>query len=356
MKPRTPQELMQQNCIVKHYAGSHAYGTNIASSDVDFRGIFVADPINLRTPFYPIKEVEDSSEEDTKFYELAQFMKLALDCNPNVVETLWVDEQDVVFSTPAYEILRAAAPKLLSSKIAFTTSGYALSQLKRIKGHNKWINNPQSEEAPKQIDYISLVHNFTGGKMFKIDLRDYAVGYRLVPYSGNTYGLYKMDGYSPFNAKTGALNDDYEGDSHALGTPLFLVKFNKDIYLAAKDTWEHYWTWKKNRNEKRSELEEQFGYDTKHAMHLVRLLRMGEEALTQGVLHVRRPDAAELLAIRNGAWSYEDLVAYAERVDARVRTELYEKSVLPKKPDIHFAAQLMMEIQDSVWTKNKSND
>lgn len=140
MKPRTPQELMQQNCIVKHYAGSHAYGTNIASSDVDFRGIFVADPINLRTPFYPIKEVEDSSEEDTKFYELAQFMKLALDCNPNVVETLWVDEQDVVFSTPAYEILRAAAPKLLSSKIAFTTSGYALSQLKRIKGHNKWIN------------------------------------------------------------------------------------------------------------------------------------------------------------------------------------------------------------------------
>ena len=140
MKPRTAQELMQQNCIVKHYAGSHAYGTNIATSDVDFRGIFVADPINLRTPFYPIKEVEDASEEDTKFYELAQFMKLALDCNPNVVETLWVDQQDVVFSTPAYEILRAAAPKLLSSKIAFTTSGYALSQLKRIKGHNKWIN------------------------------------------------------------------------------------------------------------------------------------------------------------------------------------------------------------------------
>lgn len=353
MKPRTPQELMQENCIVKHYAGSHAYGTNIASSDVDFRGIFVADPINLRTPFYPIKEVEDSSEEDTKFYELAQFMKLALDCNPNVVETLWVDEQDVVLSTPAYEILRAAAPKLLSSKIAFTTSGYALSQLKRIKGHNKWINNPQSVDAPKQIDYISLVHNFTGGKTFKIDLRDFAENHRLVPYSGNTFGLYRIDGYSPFNAETGALNADYEGDSHALGTPLYLIKFNKEIYLAAKDTWEHYWTWKKNRNEKRSELEEQFGYDTKHAMHLVRLLRMGEEALTTGVLKVRRPDAEELLAIRGGAWSYGDLVAYAEKVDARVRTELYEKSVLPKKPDTHFAAQIMMEIQDSVWKTHK---
>lgn len=353
MKLRTARELMQQNCIVKHYAGSHAYGTNIATSDVDFRGIFVADPINLRTPFYPIKEVEDSNEEDTKFYELSQFMKLALDCNPNVVETLWVDRRDVVITTPAYEILRNAAPKLLSSKIAFTTSGYALSQLKRIKGHNKWINNPQSVDAPKQIDYVSLVHNFTGGKMFKIDLRDYAQNYRLVPYSGNTYGLYQIDGYSPFNEKTGALNDDYEGDSHSLGTPLFLVKFNKEIYLAAKDAWEHYWTWKKHRNEKRSALEEQFGYDTKHAMHLVRLLRMGEEALTTGVLNVRRPDAAELLAIRDGAWSYEDLVAYAERVDNRVRTELYEKSVLPKKPDVAFAAKIMMEIQDSVWKTNK---
>jgi uncharacterized protein len=137
---KTAQELMRDNMLVKHYAGSHAYGTNIASSDVDFRGIFIADPVNIRTPFYPIKEVDDSSEEDTKFYELFQFMKLTLDCNPNVVETLWIAEQDIVHSTPAYDMLREAAPKLLSSKIAFTTSGYALSQLKRIKGHNKWIN------------------------------------------------------------------------------------------------------------------------------------------------------------------------------------------------------------------------
>jgi len=199
-----------------------------------------------------------------------------------------------------------------------------------------------TKNGPMQIDYISLVHNFTGGKMFKIDLRDYADNYRLVPYSGNTYGLYQIDGYSPFNPKTGALNDDYEGDSHALGTPLFLVRFNKEIYLAAKDAWEHYWTWKKNRNEKRSALEEQFGYDTKHAMHLVRLLRMGEEALTTGVLNVRRPDAEELLAIRNGSWSYDDLVAYAKEVDNRARNELYAKSVLPKKPDVHYAAKIIL--------------
>lgn len=351
-KPKTAQQLMSDNLLVKHYAGSIAYGTNLPTSDVDFRGIFVADPINIRTPFYPVKQAEDTSEEDTVYYELANFMQLALDCNPNVIETLWVDRSDIVVTTPAYELLRSYADKLLSSKIAFTTSGYALAQLKRIKGHNKWISNPQPEERPQQVDYVSLVHNFTPNKVFKVNLRDYARGHRLVPFSGDTYGLYPADKYSPFNAETGALNDDYEGDGHNLGTPLFVVKFNRSVYESAKETWSNYWTWKKHRNVARSTLEEQFGYDTKHAMHLVRLLRMGAEALETGVLNVKRPDAQELLSIRNGAWTYEQVVEYAETMDNHVRTVLYPKTHLPKKPDINLAAELTLKVQDLVWNNN----
>ena len=137
---KTNDEMIHDNLIVKMLAGSHAYGTNIATSDVDYRGIFVADPIHLRTPFYPVGEVDDKSEEDTKIYELSKFMKLSIDCNPNVIELLWTAPEDITFTSPGYELLRSYAPQLLSSKIAFTTSGYALSQLKRIKGHNKWIN------------------------------------------------------------------------------------------------------------------------------------------------------------------------------------------------------------------------
>lgn len=343
---------MKENMLVKHYAGSIAYGTNLPTSDVDFRGMFVADPINVRTPFFPIKEVNDQTEEDTVLYELAQFMRLALDCNPNVIETLWVDRSSIVHTSPAYEILRDAAPKLLSSKIAFTTSGYALSQLKRIKGHNKWINNPQQVEAPQQVDFVSLVHNFRTNKMLKINFRDFYQGCRLVPYSGDTYGLYEAPGYNTFNLETGILNVEYKGDSHELGIPAAIVKFNRAVYESAKETHTNYWTWKKNRNEKRSELEEKFGYDTKHAMHLVRLLRMGREALTEGVIHVKRPDAPELLSIRSGAWTYEEVVEYAEEMDREVREVLYPKSSLPKKPDIKLAAQLVLDVQDEMWKKN----
>ena len=58
LKIRTSQELMHDNLLVKHYAGSKAYGTSLPTSDTDFRGIFVADPINVRTPFFPVREVE----------------------------------------------------------------------------------------------------------------------------------------------------------------------------------------------------------------------------------------------------------------------------------------------------------
>ena len=138
--PRTPEQLMNENLLVKHRAGSHAYGTNIASSDEDYRGIFCADPVNILTPFFPIRETEDQNEEDTKFYELTHFMKLCLDCNPNIIETLWVDESDIIVTSAAYQHLRDNREKLLSSKVAFTFSGYAISQLNRIKQSKKKVN------------------------------------------------------------------------------------------------------------------------------------------------------------------------------------------------------------------------
>lgn len=351
-KPRTPTQLMNDNMIVKHYAGSIAYGTNLPTSDVDFRGIFCADQINVRTPFFTVRECEDSLEEDTKLYELAHFMKLCLDCNPNVVETLWVDPDDIVQKSAAYDILYQNRHRLLSSKIAFTTSGYALAQLKRIKGHNKWINNPQPVEPPQPKDFLSVVQWFGESKNLHVDLNDFWNDYRMIPFGGNIYGIYEWSGTTLWNGTTGGLNDIFEDSREGLGVPLMVVKYRKDEYRQSKETHKNYWSWKNNRNAARGTLEEQFGYDTKHAMHLVRLLRMGKEALKTGELIVKRPDAEELLAIRNGTWSYEEVVRYAESMDNEVTKELYNKTNLPKKPDVKFAAQLLMEVQDSIWMKD----
>ncbi len=109
--------------------------------------------------------------------------------------------------------------------------------------------------------------------------------------------------------------------------------------------WKSYLGWRDTRNPKRRELEARYGYDTKHAHHLVRLLRMGIEVLSTGELTVRRPDATELLAIRNGAWSYERLEGYAEEMMEKM-DEADQASDLPKQPN---RVWLDGECQDMIW-------
>ncbi len=76
---------------------------------------------------------------------------------------------------------------------------------------------------------------------------------------------------------------------------------------------------------------------------------MGKEALEEGVLKVKRPDAEELLAIRAGAWTYEECVTYAEEMDELIRGKLYKETMLPKKPDLQNAAEVLMNAQKLVW-------
>lgn len=69
----------------------------------------------------------------------------------------------------------------------------------------------------------------------------------------------------------------------------------------------------------------------KHAMHLIRLMRMCEEILSGKGVIVRRPDREELLAVRSGAWKYDDLIQFAADMDEKCG-KLYETSTLPREP------------------------
>lgn len=345
------------NLIVSHLAGSHAYGMSTPESDVDVRGIFCAEPKYIRTPFFNQREQTITGMEDAKVYELTNFMKLYLDCNPNIIETMWVDDESLIQTSPAYDLLKQYRQELLCSKVAFTFSGYAMSQMKRIKGHNKFINNPKPVDPPKQSDYVSLQQNFSDERVLPREFRlsDYREG-RLVPFGGNLYGYYDFScdaarGYETFSDDF-TLNTVFDDESRVnFKNPKFLVKFNKDEYLLANDDHKNYWQWKAKRNKKRSALEESHGYDTKHAMHLIRLLRMGEEILTTGEVIVKRPDADELLEIRAGRFTYDELVAMAGDKDDKIRGELYKGTCLRSKPNVKLAAELLMQAQDMTWSR-----
>jgi hypothetical protein len=88
----------------------------------------------------------------------------------------------------------------------------------------------------------------------------------------------------------------------------------------------------KTRNASPAELERQYGYDTKHAMHLIRLLRMATEIVATGTVQVCRPAAESLRAIRRGALSFEALIERAEPLGAEVQS-LAAVTSLPACPD-----------------------
>lgn len=102
---------------------------------------------------------------------------------------------------------------------------------------------------------------------------------------------------------------------------------------------------------KRKELRDNFGYDTKYAYHTVRLARMLNELLASGKLKVWRGggpsagawDQEELLAIRNGEWSYERVVTEVETLLAAARNAEHG-TFLPEVPAKHEIRQLCKRI------------
>ena len=282
------QEIAERYRIFYARAGSRSYGLDTATSDEDFRGVFIGAPANL-IGLNPIDHCELSG--DNVLYELRKFVMLAKDCNPNIIELLFLDDSDVLLETQWWLPIKEQRELFLTRQARVTFSGYAMAQLKKIRGHNRWLNDPKPVEEPAPAKYLKVKH---------ID----GLGHREV--------------------------------------------FDQVAYETALKQWRQYWEWKTNRNPKRALLEEDHGYDTKHAMHLIRLLRMGTEILHGEGVQVKRRDRDDLLAIRNGSLTYDELVAMAEDYE-RQMGNLYETSHLPIRPDEDRIEGLMLGVYREFW-------
>lgn len=95
--------------------------------------------------------------------------------------------------------------------------------------------------------------------------------------------------------------------------------------------------------EKRKELIKRFGFDTKNASHLIRLLRQGTEFLKTGEFIIKRPDAAELIDIKNGLWSLEKIQSTAEILFKEME-EAFKVCTLPEIVDLEKVNQLVTNI------------
>jgi hypothetical protein len=348
--------FLEKNLLLFMRSGSHAYGLNIESSDEDFKGIVV--PSNdCLLGFVNKFEQLVSKDPDMTIFSLRKFMALAADNNPNMIEILFTDPSDILYCSKLGELLIEHRDKLLAKVSKHRFSGYAFSQLKRMVHHHDMHKNPPKKK-PERKDF-----NLPEQTLIPIDRLNAANS--AIDKKLNQWNLVDMQDLEPSTRQ--ALQDimaeiitemSISTDEHWKGAAR-LIGFNDNLielldrerqYISAKKLWDSYQKWMAERNEKRAELEAKFGYDTKHAMHLVRLLRMSREILTTGKVLVKRPDREELLAVRNGAWTLEYLMDWAKTQDIEL-TEIMHKSVLPNQADRVFLDKLCIDITRSVLEK-----
>lgn len=274
--------------------GSRAYGLQRPDSDWDYKGIIVGPP----GWYFGFKGGPEQVElgADHVLFEIRKFFRLAADGNPTLIEILFTEAEDHQVCTPAGERLLAVRDQFLSKRVAQSFGGYALSQLKRIRTHRRWLLTPP--EAPPTRAQYGL------DDVRRLSKEEYGAAEALL--------------------KDEALPESMVGLMHLLG--------KERAWRSARREWEQFQSWKTHRNPKRAALEAQHGYDTKHALHLVRLMRMGVEILEEGIVRVRRPDREQLLSIRAGAWPYETLIEEAEALQARIQAAR-ASSTLPERPD-----------------------
>ncbi|MCA9550574.1 MAG: nucleotidyltransferase domain-containing protein [Myxococcales bacterium] len=348
-------------------AGSQAHGTAREGSDVDLRGVCVA-PLAVRLSLFdgfeqhegPLSgELEQAVltrlrahptasrglevKLESVLFDVAKFLGLCANANPNALEILFADPADWVHETPAWRRIHDARRAFLTKKVQQTFQGYALAQLKKIKTHRSWLLSPPTRK-PTREDF-GLPESGTLGR--EVDNRvEEGLAEKI-----RAWGVDTLEMDKPTRVAVQARLQEFWRDalaveedelevrmravaSHALGLPAEVMQtLNAERrYRAALRHWESYEKWKAQRNRARAQLEAAHGYDTKHAMHLVRLMRMGLEVLRDGELRVRRPDAAELAEIRDGALDFEALSRLAAGLEAEMRAAAAQ-STLPEGVD-----------------------
>lgn len=104
---------------------------------------------------------------------------------------------------------------------------------------------------------------------------------------------------------------------------------------------------------RRVELEEKYGFDTKYAMHVVRLGMQGVELLEteKMVLPLYYTEKQHLLDIRLGKFSFKEVLEEIEYLEARL-DQAMETSRLPEHPQTEYVEEWMINTYLKFWSSN----
>jgi len=358
--------------------GSHAYGTNIETSDTDFAGVFIQSVDDIFG--FKYKEQINDDKNDTVIYEVKRFLELLGSNNPTVLELLNTPEECILYKHPIFDMILNDRDNFLSKKCANSFGGYARQQIGKAKGQNKKQNWEKDKVTRKDLlDFCYVIEGektipfkkskygdeYKGGffhKLFgkKYDVRSF--GLTNVPHAKDVYAVYynETPGFYKGLVKVG--DEDSVTPNYGISNQLRLssipkgevslcnIVYNKDGYSEHCKDYREYQEWLEKRNLQRWVDVTSHGQqiDGKNMMHCRRLVDMAREiAEGKGIL-VKRDNAQELLAIRRGEVDLQTLIDYVES-EIKVIDQLFKDSDLPDSVDQNLINTLLVKIRRTVY-------
>ena len=146
MKKYTFDDIKNNGWLLYEYVrGSVAYGTNTPESDEDHGGVYL-EPIEqilgLGLDFQD--EIADDKHDNT-WYSLKKYLTLLLSSNPNILESLFIDDKFVIYEHPIITELKKHRQDFVTKDCFNSFIGYAIAQIKRARGYNKMCVQPITE-------------------------------------------------------------------------------------------------------------------------------------------------------------------------------------------------------------------
>jgi uncharacterized protein len=352
---------VESRTILIGLAGSHAYGLNHPGSDLDYRGIFIAG----KSYYLGLDKVEQKDtgwdtevgifdfldrEKDTVIYELKKFIQLLTGANPNILELLWLKQYPVKTAVGAYLIQHRQM--FLSKRVKHTYAGYAFAQIKKIESHRKWLLNPPQEQPTPEKFGLIAERPLNREELHAFLEYLYSLVRGKIEYLSEAQDLHQLltgdIDYKGLLKQHNLTDEVIEYTQNLTNSRSDFIKLlqKSQQYQNALREWNAYQSWQTNRNPARAGMERQSGFDLKHAMHCIRILRTGLEILRSSEVFVDRQDAGdadELKAILHGELTYDQVTKIADDLFAEL-DRAYDTSNLPDRPDLLAINQLCIEL------------
>ena len=363
--------------LYRYFRGSQVYGTAVPGiSDWDEGGAYlepIEQVLGLGNDFQ--EEISDK-RHDKVWYGFRKYLNLMCKSNPNILESLFVDDKFVIYQHPIITELKEHRQEFVTKECFNSMTGYAVSQIKKAKGYNKLCVN-QIEKRLWPLDFC-----YTANGQGSVNMREwlgdrgmeqkycglvslnnmpmcYGVYYDYGAHNtdkyGNDFEAFRKDSkyYNyiivnrlpvpstsmseewfaennvPFFYR-GIVREDGNSDDvrcSSVGkdvSPICTMTYNKNGFETHCRKYKEYTEWVEKRNPARYSSNLGFNYDQKNMSHCLRLINMGIEIAKTGEVHVNRTgiDADFLRDVRNHKYTYEELMSMVV-----VKKEEFDKAV-----------------------------